>query len=118
MGRNLVLQPELPYDRGKSRKRNMPIAIGDTLFPDTKDHIQVNVGSMFYLMIATALMDNTGPHKISAESRTELDSHANMPVVGMNAYVISQTGRSASVNPYNPDYSPMDKPIVDAAVLL
>jgi hypothetical protein len=30
-------------------------------------------------------------------SRTELDSHANMPVVGRNAYIISDTGRVADV---------------------
>ena len=31
-------------------------------------------------------------------SRTELDSHANMPVVGGKAYVISDIGRIADVN--------------------
>jgi hypothetical protein len=30
------------------------------------------------------------------ESRTELDSHANMPVVGRNAYIISDTDRENS----------------------
>ena len=50
------------------------------------------------------------------ESRTELDSHANMPVVGRNSYVISDTGKMAEVNPYNPDYKSMRLPIVDAAI--
>ena len=48
--------------------------------------------------------------------RTELDSHANMPVVGRHAYVISDTGRVADVNPFTPDYDSMQVSIVDAAV--
>ena len=40
-------------------------------------------------------------------SRTELDSHANMPVVGRHAYIISQTGKIADVSPFTPDYKSM-----------
>ncbi len=50
------------------------------------------------------------------DSRTELDSHANMPVVGRNACILSDTGRIAEVAPYTPDYEPMHLKIVDAAV--
>ena len=50
------------------------------------------------------------------ESRTELDSHANMPVVGMHCYVISKMNKTATVQPYRPDYDPMDVPLVHAAV--
>ena len=46
----------------------------------------------------------------------ELDSHANMPVVGKHAYILSDTGRTADVNAYNPQYEAMVIPIVDAAV--
>lgn len=49
-------------------------------------------------------------------SRTDLDSHANMPVVGRHAYVISDTGRTAEVNAFTPDYKAMNVRIVDAAV--
>ena len=52
-----------------------------------------------------------------SESRTELDSHANMPVVGKNAFVLTDTGRTADVSAYTPDYDPMEIRIVDAAVL-
>ena len=38
------------------------------------------------------------------DSQTELDLHANMPAIGKNSYVISRTGRTASVQPYRPDY--------------
>ena len=49
-------------------------------------------------------------------SRTELDSHANIPVLGMHCYVISDVGKTATVQPYRPDYDPMDVPLVHAAV--
>ena len=38
------------------------------------------------------------------ESRTELDSHANMCVVGECALVLSNTGKKADVSPFAPDY--------------
>ena len=49
-------------------------------------------------------------------SRTELDSHANMPVVGSNACILSNSGQRANVRPYSPDYAPMELDIVDAAI--
>ena len=49
-------------------------------------------------------------------SRSELDTHANMPVIGRHATILSQTGQSAQVNAYTPDYDPMNIPIVDAAI--
>jgi hypothetical protein len=49
-------------------------------------------------------------------SRTELDSHANMPVVGRNSCIIADTGHIAEVNPFTPDYNSMQVPIVDAAI--
>jgi hypothetical protein len=52
----------------------------------------------------------------SIGSRTELDSHANMPVVGRNAYVLAETGKTVDVSPYTPDYKAMQVPLVDAAI--
>ena len=49
-------------------------------------------------------------------SRTDLDSHTNMPVVGTHSTIISDTGRIADVSPYTPDYKSMQVKIVDAAV--
>ena len=49
-------------------------------------------------------------------SRTELDSHANMPVVGRHAYIISKTGKTADVSPFTSDYKSMEIPIVITAV--
>lgn len=51
------------------------------------------------------------------ESRTELDSHANMPVIGANAYILADLQKTAEVSPFTPDYKSMEIPIVDAAVL-
>jgi hypothetical protein len=49
-------------------------------------------------------------------SRTDLDSHANVPVAGRNACIMSDTGRIADVNAFTPDYDSMQMSIVDAAV--
>ena len=46
----------------------------------------------------------------------DLDSHVNMAVVGRHAYILSDMGRTADVNPFTPDYELMQVPIVDAAV--
>ena len=52
----------------------------------------------------------------SAESRTDLDSHANMPVVGREAYVLADLGKTRDVFPFSPDYKPLKVPMVDAAL--
>ena len=49
-------------------------------------------------------------------SRTDLDTHANMAVVGINAYILSYTGATAEVNAFTPDHAAMTIQIVDAAV--
>ena len=49
-------------------------------------------------------------------SRTELDSHANMPVMGRDALVVSDTGRVMEVNPFTPDYDAIRVKLVDAAL--
>jgi len=52
----------------------------DDIF-DSNDEALV-MSADFYLTIAAAMRDNTEPPDINKTSRTELDSHANMPVVG------------------------------------
>ena len=49
-------------------------------------------------------------------SRTELDSHANMPVIGRNAYILSKIGKTVDVAPFTPDYKPISVELVDAAL--
>ena len=53
---------------------------------------------------------------MNVESSTELDSHANMPVVGKHAYIIAETGKKVDVSPFMPDYQPLTAPLVDAMV--
>ena len=48
------------------------------------------------------------------ESRTEIDSHANMQVVGKHSYIIAETGKKVDVSPSTPDYKPLTVPLVDA----
>ena len=53
----------------------------------------------------------------TTESRTELDSHANMCVVGKSATIVNTSGRHAEVNAFSPDIESLHKvPIVDAAI--
>ena len=55
--------------------------------------------------------NNNKPH------RTELDSHANMVVIGKNVTILNETGRYAEVAPFTPDYESLHHvPIVDACV--
>ena len=53
---------------------------------------------------------------MNVESRTELDSHANMPVVGKHAYIIVETGKKVDVSPFTPDYQPLMVTLVDTTV--
>ena len=70
-----------------------------------------------FLQTIVAALEHEEPALESEESRMELDSHANMPVVGRNAYVLSDTGRRTLVGAYHPDLEPQRLKIVDAAVL-
>ena len=50
-------------------------------------------------------------------SRTELDSHANMVVVGQHAFIINNTGKTAEVSPFTSSYDALKNvPIVDAII--
>jgi hypothetical protein len=83
--------------------------------------VKIGISEHLYSLISTVMasdvnvIEDDGTH-VEEISRTELDSHANMPVVGRHAYIISDTGRIADVNPFTPDYDSMQVPIVDAAV--
>ena len=54
--------------------------------------------------------------ELMIESSIELDSHANMPVVGDSGYIISDTGDTSDVNAYSPEYESRKIKIVDAAL--
>ena len=64
---------------------------------------------------ATEAMDEEGS-KEENESRTELDTHANMCVFGEHCFVLRWTGRNVEVSPFTPDYEALQQvPIIDAA---
>ena len=44
-------------------------------------------------------MDMGTMEEIDESSRTELDSHVNMPVIGKNAYILSIIGETVDVAP-------------------
>ena len=53
---------------------------------------------------------------MDVSSRSELDSHANMPVIGKNAYILSNIGENVDVSPLTPDYKLIGVELVDAAL--
>ena len=53
---------------------------------------------------------------VNKSSRTELDSHDSMPVIGRNAYILSKIGETVDVAPFKPDYKPISVELVDAAL--
>ena len=54
--------------------------------------------------------------EMDESSRTEFDSHANMPVIGKNAYILSIIGETVDVAPFTPDYKPIRVESVDATL--
>ena len=53
----------------------------------------------------------------SVDTTTELDSHANMMVLGKNAFIFESTGRSCNVQPFDSKLGMShDVPIVDGAL--
>ena len=77
-----------------------------------------NLHSLLSMMMTmvSAIDVSEEANDMEEKSRTELDSHANMPVAGRNACIISDMGRIADVNTFTPDYDSMQISIIDAAV--
>lgn len=66
---------------------------------------------------AHAKLNNTIDDGSTANPRTELDSHANMCVLGQHAYIFEHTGRTCNVDPFDPSMgSQPNIPLVDGAV--
>ena len=67
--------------------------------------------------IYSSIMEDTGAMEdVNESSRTEVDSHVNMPVIGMNAYILSTIGETVDVAPFTPDDKPIRVELVDAAL--
>ena len=80
------------------------------LQPELNDYVQAKV-SAFASISSTVSSYSPMP-------RTELDSHANMIVVGKNAFVFSRViGRTCEVTPFSSELGTVKEvPIVDAAI--
>ena len=76
-----------------------------------------------FATIATAAVTKDYKNGMSIDSenldgtRRELDSHANMPVVGQHSYTINYSGQKVDVIPFTPQYRSMEAELVDAALL-
>ena len=99
------------------------------------DYTAVLIASMIAAASENAASDRTGDPAASdrtgdpdadsesmsveaqAYSRTELDSHANMVVVGRHCLIIHKTGKTADVSAFTPDLESIEIPIVDAALV-
>ena len=50
------------------------------------------------------------------DPRTDLDSHANMPVVGRNSNIIERLDRTVDIKPFTSDYKAMTAELVHSAI--
>ena len=73
-----------------------------------------NVSAVININSITDINHNTD--ESNNNFRLEIDTHANMPVVGKGAHIIAFTGETANVNAYNPQHGTMQIPVVDGAV--
>ena len=103
------LQPEL--------KRVSSVGVRNPLSVTPNQYLTDKI--LHFLQLSSVdknVMNDTLNNVEEVLSTTELDSHANMPVVGLEAYIISETGKTAVVQPYSPDYDTKEIPIVHAAI--
>ena len=104
-GREVALKPDkwAKWDpRGTIREVG---GIKDTIYND----------AIFDVMMAS-MADGSEHTKSSGPSQTELDGHANMPVVGRNCYILSELGKYVDVSPFTPAYKALRAPMVDAVI--
>ncbi len=88
----------------------------DTIIPPNNlDVVQaVELGKKFQEYLVAALESEQESGEVS---RTELDSHADSPVVGRNALILAHTGKTANVTGFTKDLGRcMSVPIVTAAI--
>ena len=57
-----------------------------------KDKHLFHASAKVCLQIVSGVNQETQDNDVGGQSRTELDSHANMPVVGKNAFVLEDHG--------------------------
>ena len=91
-----------------------PSSLGGMVQPNFKPN--AHVVAFIDRAKAEVAQVTTNEHDAS-NARTELDSHANMVVVGHHAYILNTSGWTVQVSPFTPEYEALKEvPIVDAAV--
>ena len=66
------------------------------------------------IMITNIRMD--GNDVMYTDSRTELDSHENMAVIGWHAHILSTSDKMVKVNAFTPEHATIKASLVDAAL--
>ena len=64
-----------------------------------------------------ALVSNASANNSSPHAKTELDSHANMAVLGKNCFVFEESGKTCQVSAFSPSIAASTLPIVDAVII-
>ena len=69
------------------------------------------------IIAAQSVISDTSATVGTADPRTELDTHANMCVLGRHAYIFEKSGKTCNVNPFMDGLGvAKDVPIVDGAI--
>ena len=90
-----ALHPDEPFDRGKKLRSN----------------------HLYHKIVASMKVDlEMDGQETWRESRTELDSKANVPIVGKEVLVVKQSGKMVEVSPFTPDYKPNKVEVANAVV--
>ena len=66
---------------------------------------------------ATTTSCGIGEDDVIGGYPTELDSHANMPVLRRHTFILNDTGQTVEVNPFTPQYKSMTARLVDGALM-
>ena len=89
------------------------VAAHVSAFPEPNSYLASKIE---HLIGASEISDES--MEIDEESRTELDSHANMCVVGRHCAILTKPNRYANVNAFSPSIEKLARvPIVDAAII-
>ena len=83
--------------------------------PESRTDFEIKPNNYIISLIHSAT--NTIDSHNLRNARTELDSHANMAVVGKNCFIFEQTGLSCDVAAFSPDLPVTSLPIVDAVIV-
>ena len=87
--------------------------------PGKEDTPSMVTNDRIYTILADAMMVGCGMDEddIIGGYCTELNSHANMPVLGQHTFILNDTGRTVEVNPFTPQYKAMTARLVDGVLL-